>query len=229
MRLAVPLLAALLFAGCAHVPRGSVVAEGWGLDRKRALALALRAAVEKALGVNVSARTSVKNAAVFDQRVAARSAGRVTRHEVLGEERRDGLLVVRVRAWVEAAPPEEMPPLPPPGDPKVAVLLDGPPGAGARAGLSRAGFTVVSDSAAADFLVSGDSSVARLGWVGDWDSMRARVSLSARRKDGTFLAEARREASGAAPSAVEASARAEESAGILGGETLAAAISRRLE
>jgi hypothetical protein len=241
------LVGAALFAGCAHAPaRGpraaSATAEGWAPivradpvgTRRRALAEALRAAVEKATGVRVTARTRVSQAVAVDDAITARSSGEVRSYEILGENEENGFHKTRVRVLVEiGAPPSDGDrPGPPPGDPKVAVSLSGPhsdaAAAAVRRGLIESGFTVI-EGGGADVTVSGDVSVTELGTVGPWLSSRARVSLSARQeKTGKVLWTSSREASGVGAALAAADLKASESAGLLGGEELAREIAARL-
>jgi len=242
-----PLLGLVLAAGCAHAPsRGpkleTVNAEGWSpLDRadppgtrRRALAEAQRAAVEKATGVEVSARTQVAQAINVEQKITARTQGTIRSYEVLGESESDGFLKIRIRAAVEVGPPAltEARPEPPPGDPKVAVILNGPHAEKAAAGVRKAllarGFTVI-EGGDADLTVSGEVTLAPLGIVGEFNSSRARVSLQARRsKGGEILAESSREVSAIDPAASIAEEKSSETAGLLGAEILARDVASRL-
>jgi hypothetical protein len=236
----------VLAAACAHAPaRGprlqSATAEGWapvvGGDpvgtRRRALAEALRAAVEKTTGVSVSARTRVEQAVTVSDVLTARTAGAVRSYEVLGESEDGGFHKTRVRALVELQPePGAVPPAPPPGDPKVSVAFSGenagPAAAGARRGLIERGFTVV-DGGGADIAVRGTVATTPLGGVGPWNSARARVELEARQvRTGRVLWASGREASGIGPARAAAETKAAETAGRLGGEELAREVAARL-
>lgn len=105
MRLALLAVAAVLAGACSHAPtRRTVVVEGWagageGASR-RAVADALRRAVEQSGGVRVDARTRVDQGLAFDARVVTRASGCVLGHEVLGEEAAQGGRTVRVRVSV---------------------------------------------------------------------------------------------------------------------------------
>jgi hypothetical protein len=240
------LAAAVLFAACAHAPaRGPRLAraeaEGWAPavrtdpvgTRRRALAEALRAAVEKASGVRVTARTRVTLSLAVDDSITARSSGAVRSYEILGETEEDGFHKTKVRAVVElgAPPSDDDRPGPPPGDPKVRVTLSGPhadaAAAAVRRGLLERGFSVVDSGA--DLTVSGDVSIAALGSVGPWLSSRARVTLSARlEKTGKVLWASSREASGVGAASAAADAKASETAGLLGGEDLGREVAARL-
>ncbi len=216
------LLAAALVAACAHAPspRAAVVeAEGWaplGADgapgaRRRALADAERAAVEKVSGVRVTGRTRVDGDLAVAQTVETRASGTVRRCEVLSESDEGGFHRVRVRAWVAPGPLAGR---------RVAVRLSGPgaksAAAGARKSLLAGGFSVA-DGKGADLELDGEVSVRALGTLDGFYSRRARVSLSLRRpSNGSVLAEESREISAvdAAPDAADA--RAAELAGELG-------------
>lgn len=241
------LLAAALAAACAHAPAKGpaltkVEAEGWaplGADgapgaRRRALVEAQRAAVEKAVGVTVTARTKVDKAVTVDARVETRAAGTVRDYEILSESDEGGFHKIRVRALVEVGVPPraDARPLPPPGNPTVAVRVDGPRGGRAGAGVRRAllarGFTVV-DGPKADLIVEGAVTTRELGGVGDFSSWRARAALSMRRPaTGAVLGETGREASAADPSPEAAGDRAAENAGEAAATDLAAAAVARL-
>ena len=241
------LFGAALFAACAHAAQGGprlarAEAEGWAPaiksdpvgTRRRALAEALREAVEKATGVRVSARTKVSQAVAVDDSITARSSGEVRSYEILGESEEGGFHKTRVRVFVEigAAPADGDRPGPPPGDPQVAVSLTGPhaesAAAGVRRGLIERGFRVV-DGPGADLTVSGDVSVTPNGGVGPWLSSRARVTLSVRQvKTGKVLWTSSREAGGLGAAMASADVKASETAGELGGEELAREVAARL-
>ncbi len=241
------LIGATLLAACAHAPaRGprltSATGEGWAPivrsdpagTRRRALAVALREALEKATGVRITARTKVSQAVAVDDSITARSSGEVRSYEILGESEEDGFHKTRVRVLVEiGAPPADGDrPGPPPGDPKVAVSLTGPhsdeAAAAVRRGLIELGFNVI-EGAGADVTVRGDVSVTPLGVVGPWISSRARVTLTARQeKTGRVLWSSSREASGLGPAFAPADTKASETAGLLGGEELAREVAARL-
>ena len=244
---ALALVGAALLAACAHAPaRGprleATTAEGWAPvvksdpvgTRRRALAEALRAAVEKATGVRVTAQTKVSQAVAVEDSITARSSGEARSYEILGETEEDGFHKTRVRVLVEiGAPPSDADrPGPPPGDPRVAVSLTGPHSAEAaaavRRGLIERGFNVI-DGGGADVTVSGDVSLTPLGMVGPWLSSRARVNLSARlEKTGKVLWASSREASGVGAAMRAADAKASETAGLLGAEELGREVAARL-
>jgi hypothetical protein len=240
-------LAAVLAAACAHAPsRGPALtrvdAEGWApltaagaLDaRRRALVEAQRAAVEKAVGVTLTARTRVAGAVAVDARVETRAAGTVRDFSILSEKDEEGFHKVRLRALVEigAPPPSGERPAPPPGDPKVSVHLIGPraedAAAGVRRGLLARCYTVV-DGPKADLIVDGSVAVRELGGIGPFSSWRARVSLALRRPaTGEVLAQESREASAADPMPTAAGDRAAETAGELSAASLALSATPRL-
>src|SRR5579859_6249804 len=104
------LAAATALSACA--PRALVVTvDGWaaeepgraGQARRRAVADALRRAVERGSGVRLSARTRVRDGVAVSERVTADAAGCVLGYEVVSEGSRDGGRSARVRARVAAA------------------------------------------------------------------------------------------------------------------------------
>jgi hypothetical protein len=241
------LVGAALLAACAHAPaRGPrlarATAEGWAPvvksdpvgTKRRALAEALRAAVEKAGGVRVTGSTKVSLAVAVDDSIMTRSSGEVRSYEILDEREENGFHKTRVRVLVEIGAPSSDGdrPGPPPGDPKVAVSLSGPhsdeAAAAVRRGLIERGFNVIEGSGA-DVTVSGDVAVTPLGIVGPWNSSRARVTLTARlEKTGRVLWSSSREASGVGPVFAAADVKASETAGLLGGEELGREVAARL-
>ena len=241
------LVGASLLAACAHAPaRGPrlerATAEGMAPivkgdpvgTRRRALAEALRSAIERAAGVRITASTRVSQAVAVEDTITARSLGEVRSYEILDEREADGFHKIRVAVLVEiGAPPSDADrPGPPPGDPKVAVSLTGPHSAEAaaavRRGLIERGFSVI-ESSGADVTVSGEVTVTPLGVVGPWISSRARVTLAARQaKSGRLLWSSSREASGVGPAFASADVKASETAGLLGGEALAREVAARL-
>jgi hypothetical protein len=245
----VPALAGvLLFAACAHAPARAPrpgayeTAEGWapvvkgdpGGTRRRALTDALRAAVEKATGARITARTRVAQAMTVDDAITARVSGEVRSYEILGESEEDGFHRTRVRVLVDVgAPPSDGDrPGPPPGDPKVAVTLTGPhaseTAAAVRRGLIERGFSVVGGNSA-EITVTGEVAVTPNGGIGPWLSSRARVTLSARQeRTGRILWTASREAGGVGSVMAAADVKASETAGLLGGEELAKEVAARL-
>lgn len=241
------LLGLVLAAGCAHAPaRGpkleTVTAEGWSpadkadplAAKRRALAEAQRAAVEKVTGVEVSARTRVSQAIAVEQRITSRATGTIRSYEVLGESESDGFHKTRIRAVVEVGAPGEAQARPeaPPGDPKVRVVMTGQESDNAAGGVRRAligrGFTVT-EGENADITVSGEVATAPQGRVGGFESCRARVTLEARRaKTGEVLWQASRESSAVDPGLTAACSKSAETAGLLGAEVLAREVASRL-
>jgi hypothetical protein len=235
----------LLLAGCAHGParragleRVSVTAEGWAAvvpsdplgTAKRALAEAQRQAVEKVTGVSVRARTRVEQALAVEQRIWSDAEGRILSYEVLDEREEGGLHKTRIRAVVLKEPPGpgQARPAPLPGDPKVAVVVDTwafPDRAaaerGVQQGLKDSGVKV--GFGAADYVVSGEASVAPLdsGGLEGFVSCRARlaVELKDRAKDEVIAAR-NFEASAMDVSRQAAAGKALAQAGRLAGEKL---------
>lgn len=236
-----------LLAGCAHAPsRGpkleTVRAEGWSpadkndplAAKRRALAEAQRAAIEKVTGVEVSARTRVSQAVTVEQRITSRATGTIRSYEVLGESESDGFHKTRIRAVVEVGNSTKTKSRPeaPPGDPKVSVLLKGEDSAGALGGVRRAligrGFTVT-EGGNADITVSGDVTVATQPPIAGFASCRSRVALEARRvRTGEVLWQSSREASAVDPGLTAACSKSAETAGLLGAEIMAQEVAARL-
>ena len=262
MRRVLLLAAAAALAACGHgrlrpAPgeAGEVIeAEGWApVDaadpagtRQRALADALKKAVEKVVGVYISAKTRVDQAVNVDQRILAKVEGYVRRYDVLGEREEAGLHKTRIKALVlYQKVGEELralglaKPPPPPGDPQVRVLVrpEGPwslqAAAGVRTALRARGFSVLGsgDAQAGDILVEGQAEAhpfvePRLAGL---LSARARLSAEARKeKTGQVLASASQEASAVDVSHEVAQAKAAQKAGELAGETLARDLSAAL-
>lgn len=207
------LLAVLVAAGaCSHAPaRRAVVVEGWapagpGAER-RAVADALKRAVEQAGGVRVDARTRVDKGMAFDARVVTRAAGCVLEHEVLEKGSAQGGRAAKVRVVVSPGGEEcaGRPSLPPAAleDSSVSVRFsgEGPFGADAarsaesalRAALAAEGITVAGKGA--DYRVTGTAFVAPhrdprvLPFVGARVEIEMQV-VSAR--DGRVVRETRR-------------------------------------
>lgn len=243
------LVVVLWACACAHAPGrapageaaaepgvATVEAEGWaplaadvgGGARRRALADAQRAAVEKAVGVRLTARTRVSAAIATDAAVEARTQGTLLGWTVLSERDEDGFHKTRIRARVKLGPPDDDPRLPP----KVAVRLRGPAAesaeSGVRRGLIASGVQVVAD-AEADLVVDGTVAAREVGGFADFSSWRARVSLSVTRSSTRqVLGVESREASAADPSPDAAEERAAALAGEQGAERLARAAFPRL-
>lgn len=105
MRTALLAVLAVLAGACSHAPaRRTVVVEGWAGEgegaQRRAVADALRRAVEQSGGVRVDARTRVDKGLAFDARVVTRASGCVLEHEVLDAQAAPGGRAVRVRVSV---------------------------------------------------------------------------------------------------------------------------------
>jgi hypothetical protein len=88
---------------------GEVVeAEGWvpsdakdlAGTRQRALAEAQRKAVERVVGVYISAKTRVAQAVDVDQNILARVGGYIRKYDVLSEKEENGLFKTRIKAVV---------------------------------------------------------------------------------------------------------------------------------
>jgi hypothetical protein len=103
--------AALLAACATQAPRRAskaVTVDGWAAvnparpddTRRRAVADALRRAVETEAGVSLAARTRVRDGAAVSERVVTSAAGCVLSYSVLNVESRDDGLSARVRAVV---------------------------------------------------------------------------------------------------------------------------------
>ena len=195
-RLGAVLALAALVAGCAHSrlklekgEEGEVIeAEGWTpVDandvvgtKQRALADAQKKAVERVVGVFISAKTRVDQAVNVDSRILANVQGYIRKYDVLDEREEEGLHKTRIRALVLYRKIGDdlkqfglMRPPPPPGNPKVVVRLRAKSGEaamgeaaaqGVRRALVEKGFAVVDESQAAAVAVSTDAaSAAALG------------------------------------------------------------------
>jgi hypothetical protein len=243
------ILAAALLAGtvgCAGLPRKgeaageqAVTAEGWAPadardpegTRRRALADALRRAVEQVSGVSLAALTRVEDSVTLRQKISAEVRGRVSRYDILGEESQDGLLKVRIRAAVRLtdAPAAG----PPPADARVSLMITGnglydeDTGGSAAAGIRREllaqGFEV-GGAAPQSLALRGESSAAPIldPRLGAFHSARARVSLRAvEPKTGAVVWETAQEASALDLDPRLASVKAAQSAGALLGRRAA--------
>lgn len=165
-----------VMAGCAsgrlkvgQADGGEVVeAEGWTPyaeadllgTKKRALVEAQKSAVEKVVGVYVSAKTRVSKSIAVNQNILANVKGYIKKYEVLSEKKEDGFYKTRIRAFVRyekvGADLDRLGlirPDAPPGNPKVIVWVkeqgrEAGDGAGrtsssVRKGLRDRGFTVI--------------------------------------------------------------------------------------
>ena len=152
---------AVLLAGCSGArlkvgaaQEGEVIeAEGWtpvvdddvlGM-KQRSLADAQKKAVERVVGVFISAKTRVSKAVTVDQNILANVSGYVQKYDVLSERREEGFYKTRIRALVlykkigsDLKALGLMRPEPPPGNPKVVVLLSARGGGAAQSGAAGA-------------------------------------------------------------------------------------------
>jgi hypothetical protein len=237
--------------GCAGLPRGggaerSVTAEGWApadardMDgtRRRALADALRRAVEQVSGVSLSALTRVEGSVALRQKISAEVRGRVSRYEVLGEESEGGLLKVRIRAAVRLG---EAPAAgPPPADARVSLrvsgsgLYDEDMGGSAASGIRRELLTQgfeVTDSTGQALALRGETSAipVRDLRLGAFHCARARVRLRAVEPGtGAVVWETEQEASALDLDPGLASAKAARAAGALLGRRAGAELAEVL-
>ncbi|MBI4346802.1 MAG: hypothetical protein HY553_08095 [Elusimicrobia bacterium] len=252
-------VAATLLAGCAHDrlrlgkgEEGEVIeAEGWSpIDaqdeigtKQRALAEAQKKAVERVVGVFISAKTRVDQAVNVDSRILANIKGYIRKYDVVKERKEAGFHKTTIRALVLYRKIGEdlkelglVRPPPPPGNPRVAVRIQAKSkekaaaaeaaAHGVRRGLLERGFQVVDEDEKenkADVLVTGDAEAypiedARLA---GFRSMRARVTVKATKAGGQVMSHKTQEASGLDPSAEVAEGKAYDSAGALAGEALA--------
>lgn len=181
-------------AGCAHMSQGRgaggkgavVEAEGWSpidpkdpaATRQRALAEAQRKAVEKAIGVTLSATTKVEEAVTLKQKIEANVGGFIRSYEILSEGREEGFLKIRIRAFVLYQAPE--PPKAEPKSTRIAVVVPDQGLSGAlRLTLSSRGFPVSDRAEGADIVVTGSAQAYAVPdpRLGGFHSYRARVSL----------------------------------------------------
>ncbi|MFA6030633.1 MAG: hypothetical protein WC969_12320 [Elusimicrobiota bacterium] len=149
--------------------KGEVVeSEGWApVDAKdalgtktRALAEAQRKAVERVVGVYISAKTRVAQAVDVDQNILAKVGGYVRKYDVLSEREEGGFHKTRIKAVVLYEKVGEdlrkaglLGRSPAAGNPKIVVLMatrgeyaesaDGRAAQGVRRGLLEKGFAVV--------------------------------------------------------------------------------------
>ena len=148
--------------------RGEVVeAEGWAAvdakdaygTKQRALAEAQRKAVERVVGVYISAKSRVNQAIEVDQNILANVGGYIRKYDVLSEREEDGFHKTRIKAVVlyervgqDLKKAGLLRPEAPPGNPKVVVLLttkgeyaeatDGRAAQGVRRGMLERGYSV---------------------------------------------------------------------------------------
>ncbi|OGR89786.1 MAG: hypothetical protein A3J74_09715 [Elusimicrobia bacterium RIFCSPHIGHO2_02_FULL_57_9] len=229
----------------------AVQAEGWAAfdpkdelgSRRRALAEAQKKAVEQRFGVSVSARTRVDNALTSAQRIMADVRGTVSRYEVLDERREDGLLKIRIKAFMREFSSKEAqaplpPPVPPPGNHKIAVQIkaEGPQAsdwerraaAALRQTLMDEGFSVVETDAQADFTAQAQARASPVAdpRLGSWHAYRARVTLSViESAGGAVCCEETKEASAVDIDAASASSQAVADASLSAGSSIARELS----
>lgn len=165
-----------------------VEAEGWTpIDakkpletRQRALAEAQKKAVEKAMGVTVSATTKVESAITLEQKILANIGGYIRRYEILSEREEDGFHRTRIRAFVLDQTPKPLPAAA--GQIRIAVLCaDERLAQSVRAALTSRGFALKDNAADADYAVTGTASAYSLNGpnIAGLRTGRARVSLDA--------------------------------------------------
>ena len=204
---------------------------------RSALAQAQRAAIEKANGLAITARTRLDLSVEVEQRILARAAGSITRCKVLSEREEGGLHHTRIRAWVRQLSSDEADavPLPPPGDPKVVVLITGDrpdlvrSAAGMKSGLSGAGVSLTEGDADIVVAVSVETRSLDSSDLGGLVSVRAHVSSKAvDLRTRTVLGLVERDASAVDLTAAGAAGKAAESAGAGAGKELAAVLNRTL-
>lgn len=196
-----PLLLLLLSAAaCSGLRRADgarevvVEAEGWApaagtsllSSKRRALADAQKKAVEKAVGVTVSARTKVDDAISVRQSIEANLGGTIRRYEVLSERAEGAFYKVLIRAAVLHRPRD-------PGRRLKAVsfsvrLPQEKAASALRATLLSYDYPLGESDAEAAVLVSGVVETAGRSdlRLGGFHSSRARLTLSvADRRDGS--------------------------------------------
>jgi hypothetical protein len=224
-------------SGCGHNSAGTpskggtlVEAEGWTpLDAKkpletkqRALAEAQKKAVEKVMGVTVSAVTKVESAITLEQQILANIGGYIRRYEILSEREEDGFLKVRIRALVLDQPPKPSPEAA--SRIRIAVLCgDERLAQTVRAVLTSRGFTIKEGAAEADYTVTGTVSAYALAGssYADLHTSRARVSLNTTHEKTRATFQNTEEASGIDLSEDIAHDKALDIAAGLAGEALA--------
>lgn len=211
-----------------------MVVEGWaaagdGADR-RAVADALRRAVEQAGGVRVDARTRVDKGLAVDARVVTRAAGCVLEHEVLGKGRAQGGRAARVRVVLSPGGAEcaGRTSLPPAALENATVSIrfsgEGPFGRDAarsaesalRAALAAEGISVSAKDA--DYRLTGTAFVAphRDPRVLPFVGARVEIEMIVSARDGRVVRETRRgsaalDADGSSAARVAAAVAARES------------------
>ena len=227
-----------VLAGCAHGPlsrggdkKGEVVeAEGWTpLDpakpletKQRALSEAQKKAVEKVMGVTLSASTKVEASITLEQKILANIGGYIRNYEILSERAEGGFLKVRIRAMVLYQAPE-----PPPISAqtiRIAVTSGNESLAKAvRSALAAQGFSVSDQAKDADLVVTGEAKTYALSdsRLGAFRSYRAKVSLDVVKSKTGEMSHETQEASGLDTIDEIAQDKAIQIAGQLAGEALA--------
>ncbi len=127
--------------------------------KRRSLAEAQKKAVERVLGVYISAKTRVAKTVIVNQNILANVSGYIRKYDVLREWEADGFYWTRIRALVRykkvGADPKELGLLQPPtpGNPRVVVVMKtsggeagerkGRASSAVRRGLLQRGFSVI--------------------------------------------------------------------------------------
>ncbi|MBI4061781.1 MAG: hypothetical protein HY403_10150 [Elusimicrobia bacterium] len=223
-------------AGCAHDGARAregleVEAEGWTpLDprkpletRLRAMAEAQKKAVEKALGVTVSATTKVESAVTLEQKILANIGGYIRRYDILSEREEGGFLKIRIRALVLQQPPAPLASAA--GGVRIAVLrIDEKLARTVRSALSAQGFALTDEASSADYVITGDVSVypITVSAAAGLRTRRARVSLDVTRTKTRETFRNTQEASGLDPVEEIAHDKAMDIAARMAGEGVAA-------
>lgn len=191
--LAVVAVAAALSAACARNrlalrpgEEGEVIeAEGWVPadpqdlvgSKQRSLADAQRKAVERVVGVFISAKTRVDQAVNVNSRILANVKGYISKYDVLGEKEEGGFYKTRIKALVlyrklgdDLKQLGLVRPPPPPGNPRVVVrvrvkgrgkeALGETAASGVRRGLLERGFLVVDEEVQGALTRSTDTATA---------------------------------------------------------------------
>lgn len=246
----------ILLAGCSSpgIRKDSqdakwVEVEGWApIDqadlsgtRQRALAEAQKKAVEKVVGVQVAASTRVEAAITVRQKITADIKGYIRRYDVLAEWMDAGFHKMRIKALVSRrrsveGGQEDVPSEPPPGNPKVSVVIAGKGAAlegGANASaavrnrLTARGFAVVDSGVSSpkpDFFLRGEVQTHPITdpRLGTFRSCRARIQLQVvEAATGLVIVEKSQETPALGIDDESASAQAIENAGHLIGTTVA--------
>lgn len=187
---AVVMAAAAMLAACSHNrlklqpgEEGEVIeAEGWTPHdaqdllgtKQRSLAEAQKKAVERVVGVFISAKTRVDQAVNVNNRILANVKGYIRKYDVIGEREEGGFYKTKIKAVVlyqkigdDLRQLGLVRPPPPPGNPRVVVRikakgygkesLAATAAAGVRRGLVERGFLVVDEEVQGDVEASTDT------------------------------------------------------------------------